>query len=314
MSDNRSIAKEMAAAGLACTLANGALHGLETTKVKLQLQDPTRPAYNATSPWVVVQQIVRQEGVWNGLVKPGLTTSLTRSTLYGSFRVGLYPQVRDTVVWLSDRTSTSAEQRGPTVFHRLASGMLTGGIGSLLSCPLDVVRTRLQADAGKICYETNIYITGLRTGLPVRYLGMWDALVKIARSEGWKNGLYRGSSVTISRAILLNGTQLASYDTMKSQLTGSDPSKPQRETPLLHVVCALCSGVIAQTAVMPLDTIKASRMMGFSGSTILQRLRQQGPWMLYRGYAPACAGQGIIMVLQMPLVEEFRRLLGVGHI
>ena len=73
-------------------------------------------------------------------------------------------------------------------------------------------------------------------------------------------------------------------------------------------------GIIAQTVVMPIDTIKSSMMVGNNWSSTWNVLRTNGPFWLYRGYFPACAGQGFIMVLQMPLIEEFRRLLGVRAI
>ncbi|KAL3916462.1 MAG: hypothetical protein SGILL_005166 [Bacillariaceae sp.] len=183
--------------------------------------------------------------------------------------------------------------------------MITGGIGAMLTCPLDVVRTRIQADAGKI--QNGVYTTGLRRGHPVRYNGMFATIASILEKEGLMRGIYRGATVTVARASLLNGAQLASYDTLK-KLSGKE------EGPILHTLCALASGIIAQTVVMPIDTIKSSMMMGNNWSNVRNVLRTNGPFWLYRGYLPACAGQGMIMVLQMPLIEEFRRLLGVGAI
>ena len=43
-------------------------------------------------------------------------------------------------------------------------------------------------------------------------------------------------------------------------------------------------------------------------------LRESGPLWLYRGWIPACASQGLIMVLQMPLVEKIRRHFGLEAI
>lgn len=136
---------------------------------------------------------------------------------------------------------------------------------------------------------------------------MLSALKTIFLEEGLKNGLYRGASVTVARASLLNGAQLASYDTMKRKL-GWD------EGPRLHIFCALMSGIIAQTVVMPIDSIKSQMMLGNGWRDVANTLRMNGPFYLYRGWAPACVGQGMIMVLQMPLIEEFRRLLGVEAI
>jgi hypothetical protein len=204
----------------------------------------------------------------------------------------------------------------------------------------------MQADAGVIIQQTvsstggrnpaiptYIYATGLRQGQPVRYTGMLSALVTIWREEGLVHGLYRGASVTIARACVLNGAQLASYDTMKHYALSFqnsavlEGSRWTREGPLLHVACAFFSGVLAQTVIMPIDTIKSHMMLGKGWRDVAQHVVtlvtdtkkttihpiRLLKW-LYRGYAPACAGQGLIMVLQMPLIEAFRKSLGVQAI
>lgn len=293
-----SVSREMVAAGPGCALANGLLNAFETTKVKLQLHNPKAPVYHTPTTVGVMKQIIREEGLVRGLLAPGLSASLTRSMLYGAYRVGLYASMRD---WLSQGP------KAPQLHHRVASGMFTGALGAVLTCPLDVVRTRMQAAAGNISACGTTYTTGLYKGQTIRYQNLWTTFRSIFMEEGLRKGLYRGASVTIGRASLLNGSQLASYDTLKKVL-------PLEEGPILHTLCALLSGVIAQTVVMPMDTIKSNMMVGAAPSEVWQTLVQRGPFWLYRGYLPACAGQGLIMVLQMPLIEEFRRLLGVQAI
>lgn len=290
-----SLTREMGAAGPGCAAANGLLNCFEVAKVKLQLHSVRKPVYNIPTTVGVMTQIAREEGIWRGLVMPGLGASLTRSMLYGAYRVGLYPSIRD---WVSGEDDHALQ-------HRMLSGMITGGLGSMLSCPLDVVRTRMQADSGIL--KNGIYKTGLRRGEPVRYRNMVSAFVTIWKQEGLGRGLYRGSSVTVARASLLNGSQLASYDTLKRTLQWE-------EGPFLHVSCALVSGIIAQTTIMPIDTVKSHMMLGNGWKTVGETVRRNGPLWFFRGYLPACAGQGLIMVLQMPLIEEFRRLLGVRAI
>lgn len=299
-----SVAKEMVAAGPGCAVANGLLNGFETTKVKLQLHNPTRPVYSTPTTAGVMTQIIREEGLVRGLLTPGLSASLTRSMVYGAYRVGLYSTTRD---MLSGSSSGNNGNEGPKLRHRIASGMITGGLGAMLTCPLDVVRTRMQAEAGKVGDCGRFYTTGLRKGEAVRYSNILMTIRAILHTEGLQSGLYRGAGVTVLRASLLNGAQLASYDTLK-QLSHLE------EGPTLHTLCAFMSGVIAQTVIMPIDTIKSSMMVGNCPQTVWKTLLERGPTWLYRGYLPACAGQGLIMVLQMPLIEEFRRLLGVKAI
>jgi hypothetical protein len=254
----------------------------------MQLQCSQKPSYQCHTMTGVMQQIVREEGLVRGLLTPGLSASLTRSCIYGGYRVGLYSTIRDNLLFLwNDHSSPTTHA---AVVVRIASGMTTGGIGAMLTCPLDVVRTRMQAEAGRI--QKGVYTTGLRRGHPVRYNSMWTTFLFILRKEGWFQGIYRGATVTVARASLLNGAQLASYDTLK-KLSG------KQEGPMLHTMCALASGIIAQTVVMPIDTIKSLMMMGNNWSNVWTLLRTHGPFWLYRGYLPACAGHGFIMVLHI---------------
>mmetsp|Transcript_11434 Transcript_11434/g.21751 ORF Transcript_11434/g.21751 Transcript_11434/m.21751 type:complete len:297 (-) Transcript_11434:131-1021(-) len=295
-----SVAREMMSAGPGCAVANGLLNSLETTKVKLQLHSSSAPVYSRPTTLGVMTQIAKEEGVVRGLMMPGLSASLTRSMLYGAYRVGLYASARD---FLAGTMNGGGE---PSLAHRIASGMFTGGLGSMLSCPLDVVRTRMQADSGLVGTDGR-YTTGLRRGQSVRYQGMMDCFVSILRNEGLRAGLYRGSSVTVARASMMNGAQLASYDTLKRFLYWE-------EGPFLHLTCALASGIIAQTVVMPIDTIKSYMMLGNDWKAVWNIMKTNGPFWFYRGYMPACAGQGMIMVLQMPMIEQFRIMLGVAAI
>jgi solute carrier family 25 uncoupling protein 8/9 len=42
-------------------------------------------------------------------------------------------------------------------------------------------------------------------------------------------------------------------------------------------------------------------------------LKRSGPLGLYRGYWPAMARQGPVMVIQMPIVEQFRKAMGLEY-
>ena len=69
--------------------------------------------------------------------------------------------------------------------------------------------------------------------------------------------------------------------------------------------CLQAAGMTDQHAAQLADLLTNSDLRG---------VRSHGPVWLYRGYAPAAAGQGLIMLLQMPIIEELRRLLGVAAI
>ena len=61
---------------------------------------------------------------------------------YVAFRVGTYPTVRGYV--------SGGRDSQPTLGSQLLAGAITGGVGACLFCPIDVVRIRMQADAGTL--------------------------------------------------------------------------------------------------------------------------------------------------------------------
>ena len=84
------------------------------------------------------------------------------------------------------------------------------------------------------------------------------------------------------------------------------------ENVTLHLSCSLLSGLIAQTVIQPVDTARSHIMYSTPAVSALTMVKRHGPLWLYRGYTAACWRQGPIMLMQMPLVEQLRLLLGVG--
>lgn len=219
------------------------------------------------------------------------------------FRIGMYPTMREFV-------NGGAEQE-PGLGSKIAAGALTGAIGSAVFCPIDVVRVRMQVDAGTVD-SSGVLRTGVRQGHCPRYSSTFAAFPEILRQEGLL-GFWRGGSATILRASILSGAQLASYDVLKRTAKRANLLE---DGPILHSTCSLISGIIAQTCMMPVDTAR-SCLMGTDHGTwrqVFDLVRQGGVRVLYRGYFPACARQGPVMLVQMPLVEYFRELCGLEGI
>ena len=66
---------------------------------------------------------------------------------------------------------------------KVVSGGLTGAIGSAISNPIDVVRTRLQAELSPLAAD-GTYLAGLHKGQTPRYTGTLNAFATVARTEG----------------------------------------------------------------------------------------------------------------------------------
>jgi solute carrier family 25 (mitochondrial adenine nucleotide translocator), member 4/5/6/31 len=84
----------------------------------------------------------------------------------------------------------------------LASGAATGATSAVVVHPLDFARTRLGADIGRVDEERE-------------FLGVWDCIRKICRSDGI-TGLYQGFVVSIIGNSIYRGIHFGFYDTTKS--------------------------------------------------------------------------------------------------
>jgi len=314
--------REWLAASLGCTVADTIFNPLEVLKVRRQIAVASTTAASAapsssasSSTLGLARSAIAERGLLRGLWLPGLEATCYRAFSYTGFRIGMYPSVRDAVARTmgggDERASSGASASGASsssLPSRLAAGALTGAIGSAVFNPIDVVRVRQQ---GATPYPSTL-----------------GAFVEVARSEGVVSGLYRGLGACVLRAAMLSGSQLATYDTAKRWLRGDEGSpwaargSPWAipEGPALHFAASFLSGVVAQTATQPADTLKTLAMAetgnGDGAGTIAvarKVWRAGGVRAFYRGFWPAAARQGPVMVIQMPIVEQFRNALGLEY-
>lgn len=287
--------REWLSASLGCAVADTIFNPLEVLKVRRQVAMGSAGASGGAVPastLALARAAIKERGVYRGLWHPGLEATIYRAFSYTGFRIGMYPAVRDAVV------ETRLFGDGDSVAARVVAGAGTGAIGSALFNPIDVVRIRMQG--------------------PSPYASTARAFFEIARRDGVA-GLWRGWGVCVTRAATLSGSQLATYDTVKKKLRSDSVDSCFREGPILHFTASLASGIVAQTVTQPADTLK-TLVMAQSGSRrenaialLVSLLRKSGPSALYRGFWPAAARQGPVMVIQMPIVEQFRKAMGLEY-
>lgn len=100
------------------------------------------------------------------------------------------------------------------VYNHLASGALAGSLASLITFPIDTVKTRLQSQNMLLLLhpETNR-----------RYQGISHAFSTIIKEEGF-NSLYKGASLRVFYISLAASITFASYEFLKELLNSSYPS------------------------------------------------------------------------------------------
>ncbi|KAM7230502.1 hypothetical protein CapIbe_017992 [Capra ibex] len=168
---------------------------MELAKTRLQLQE-AGPARTYRGPLDCLAQIYRQEGLRG--VNRGMASTLLRET--PSF--GVYFLTYDVLT-----RALGCEPGDRLLVPKLLLAGGTSGIASWLSTyPVDVIKSRLQAD-------------GLQ-GAP-RYRGIVDCVQQSYRDEGWRV-FTRGLASTLLRAFPVNAATFATVTVVLSYARGEE--------------------------------------------------------------------------------------------
>ncbi|KAG2838487.1 hypothetical protein PC118_g14131 [Phytophthora cactorum] len=306
----QSVGLKILLGGIANTISAAATNPIDVVKVRLQLQalQPTAVTSSAAAAAGTVaptrylgfghglKTIVQEEG-WYGLAK-GWKASLLREFTYSGIRFGMYDQVKEFYEDQVFHTPPAEHGRTP-LYIKLLSGATSGGIGSALVNPMDLVKVRMQADRTGTRYN-NSFIFACR---------------KIYQEEGLIQGFYRGVAPTTFRAMVLTAAQLPSYDHMKETLLHHTPLE---EGVTVHMICSMFAGLTAATASSPLDVMKTQIMneTKLGGRNVLGRafigvLRTEGIPGFFKGWLANWFRLGPHTIISLMVYEELRAAMGI---
>ncbi|CAN4098354.1 unnamed protein product [Withania somnifera] len=171
----------------------GALQSLmltpvELVKIRLQLQNNNQIT-SYRGPTDVARSIFKQEG-WRGIYR-GLTITVLRDAPAHGLYFWTYEYVRE-------KLHPGCRKNGQESFRTmLIAGGLAGVTSWICSYPLDVIKTRFQAQS-------------LSTSS--RYTGITDCFRRSVKQEGY-NVLWRGLGTAVARAFIVNGAIFTAYET-----------------------------------------------------------------------------------------------------
>ncbi|KAJ9058414.1 hypothetical protein DSO57_1012443 [Entomophthora muscae] len=177
------------------------------------------------------------------------------------------------------------------------AGAGAGLVAAIVTCPLDVVKTRLQNQ-------------GLSLPTTAKYPGTRACLVKIWSEEGLR-GLYRGLGPTICGYLPTWAIYFTAYEAFKSQASFY-LQKPD-SSHQVHIVGAMSAGALCTLSTSPLWVIK-TRIMTQSKSTAYRYqntldafysiYRTEGIRGYYKGLIPSLLGvshrSGSVSALRSP--------------
>ncbi|CAB9515356.1 Kidney mitochondrial carrier protein 1 [Seminavis robusta] len=264
-----SLFQSMGLGGMSAMFAVNFTHPIETVKTRMQV---TGNGLGQT-----VSGVFKNEGVsafWKGIV-----FAYGRELSYTSIKLGAYAPVRDML---------GAGGSDAPFYLKFLAGALTGGTGSFVGNPFDVMKTLAQTNTGS---------------KPLAAL-----VGDMFRDQGIA-GFYRGVEANIARACVLNATKMGVYDVTKGMVVEKTGWK--RKDIRTSFSAAFVAGFFMTCTVSPFDMIRTKLMNqptdkkiydGFA-DCFAKTIRNDGVLSLWRGFVPIWARFAPQATLQLLTID-----------
>jgi len=235
-----------------------------------------------------VSAVLKTEGIpafWKGL-----PFAYGRELSYTSIKLGAYAPVRDML---------GAGADAPFYLKFLA-GAITGGTGSVVGNPFDVMKTLAQTNSGKS-------------------VGLTALVADMYKAQGIA-GFYRGVEVNIMRACVLNATKMGVYDMTKGLVV--DQTGWKRKDIRTSFSAAFVAGFFMTCTVSPFDMIRTKLMNQppdkkiYTGllDCFVKTVSQDGVMSLWRGFIPIWARFAPQATLQLLTIDFLYSTFGFKSI
>ncbi|GAA5843824.1 hypothetical protein JCM11251_001813 [Rhodosporidiobolus azoricus] len=259
--------------GAAASWAAVCTHPLDLAKVRMQTSKGKGFVSTLTDS-------VKAEGIRRGAYA-GLSASILRQMTYSVTRFGIYDELKKR---LQARHPGQAASAGEMAL----AASIAGAAGGLAGNPADVVLVRMTADAGRPLEK--------RLG----YKHCFDGVFRIVKEEGG-SALFRGVGPNMARAVLMNASQLATYDIFKNLILSTGligdglglyfASSFMAVEMLTLFSSSPSQGTVATTICAPFDVIK-TRIMNASGQAsisgiVAESFKNEGVRWMFKGWTPA---------------------------
>lgn len=254
--------------GLAGMMATCIVQPLDLVKNRMQFSTPGQ----FRSSGHCLLQIIKTEGL--PAIYTGLSAGLLRQLTYTTTRLGIFTSLLE--------SGSGPNGQPPPLHLKIVMAMVAGGIGAFVGTPTEVALIRMSSD-GRLPLDQRR-----------NYKHAVDAMARTVREEGVKT-LWRGCIPTVSRAMILNAAQLASYAHIKQMLLASKYNF--KDNIFCHFVAAMCSGMLSTIISMPIDIVK-TRLQGMKAAAdgtlrytgtvncFGQIVRHEGVFALWKGFTP----------------------------
>ena len=268
------------------------VHPFNTVAVRMNLAAMGESAAPPQGFVAFSSDLISKEGF--GSLYAGIGAGMLRQVFYATSRYGLFETFRD----------KAAQYRKTDFAQRFTIASVAGGCAALISCPIEVCLVRMSNDASLPPEQ--------RRG----YSSVVDAIARITSEEGLP-AFYRGCQPFVMRAMVVGGTQVATFDQFKLLY------KPYLGGGLTNTFSSsMSAGLIYSLITMPLETAKnrmafqkpdaASGKLPYTSTfqTVGAVARAEGALALWNGFLPyygRCGGHTVSMFIAVDWLRSVYR-------
>ncbi|CAK7563579.1 MAG: hypothetical protein SEPTF4163_001448 [Sporothrix epigloea] len=181
---------------------------------------PQAPKPVSSSSWAIARQVWRAEGV-RGFFLGGTVTALRDSIGYGFY---FWSYFLATAAWQQYETRGAGQQQTSHASPSATATLMCGGLAGVVTWasifPLDVIKTRVQAQAQLLPLPSPASVPLLGRNVAstqTRRLSTFE-ITRIAYREGGVSVFFRGLGVCSARAFVVNAVQWAVYEWIMREL------------------------------------------------------------------------------------------------
>ncbi|SCU91809.1 LAMI_0E07382g1_1 [Lachancea mirantina] len=215
-----------------------------------------------------------------------------------------------------DMKEDTTQQVKPWV-HFVAGG-IGGMAGAVVTCPFDVVKTRLQSDVYQAAYRSNGHNAAtsanfLKDGAR-HFRETLGIISSVYRQEGFRS-LFKGLGPNLVGVIPARSINFFTYGTTKDIY--SRALNNGQEAPWIHLLAAATAGWATSTATNPIWLIKTRLQLDKTGSTRQHKnswacfndiIKNEGVKGLYKGLSASYLGS-VEGILQWLLYEQMKHVI-----
>eukprot|EP00658_Telonema_sp_P-2_P076250 TRINITY_DN6641_c0_g1_i5.p1 TRINITY_DN6641_c0_g1~~TRINITY_DN6641_c0_g1_i5.p1 ORF type:complete len:490 (-),score=82.54 TRINITY_DN6641_c0_g1_i5:418-1887(-) len=278
---------QSAVAGAAAGAAGRSIVSPLNRVVILYQVDPNRP-FTLRAAFKTLSVITKNTGV-RGLWR-GNGVAMVRVIPHSTIVFTSFPIYQQHLMELADNGHSD-------VIVWFTAGAAAGATASMLTYPLDLMKTRISA----------------HWSLKPRYDSYSSGLLEIIQAEGYR-GLFRGLFPTLVGIIPYAGISFATFHTLKDQYTHWSKLDHDRQIPVgVRLVAGGVAGTIAQTVTYPLNVLKR-RMQVSQGKRsvwehVLMVWKNEGRRGFFKGISITYLKAPIGVALSFTLNDFFRGLM-----